>query len=802
MKYFSHSKIVESGEVKGSKLLKKHIKGVKEKATAQLCENVNFQLTKNELRNLLSLIVDLHDLGKYTSYFQNYLLDHGKIDHALKQHSKFGGYVAYNFLKKDNEKIALIALYIIFHHHSQLAAINDLPKKLESDSERVFNHQYQDIQPAISFIEKELNYKELHKFLDFPDSRLIRKQSKIWTKKELNIADYFLINYLFSILIEADKLDASETTRYSLQRINKDSVDNRFGIPRLVNADDLQNLSNNELRNYCRAEVISHLNDNDILENHLFTLTAPTGIGKTMTALDFALKLKTKLFYEKKYEAQIIYALPFINIIEQALEEYEITLKEDHIKILGHYQFADVFGICHSEDKKLSYNQRLMKLDTWQSDIVITSFVQFFETIISNRNKLLKKFNHLAGSIVILDEVQTLKLHQMPLIGAVLYYLAKFLDTRIITMTATKPKIFELAEQEILQKEGETVKTKELLTNHQKVFALFQRTAIHPLLECLINEEGNNRYFVDEIFASKWDSNRSCIIVCNTVNRSVEVYNEIENYLDKTNAQNPVYYLSTNILPIERENRIGNIKKAIKTGRSPILIATQVVEAGVDLDFDMGFRDIGPIDSIIQVAGRINRNNDKERSNAPLYVVDFGECKKIYGKMTYQQSKKALEDKELIPESDYLQIIEHYFDDIADRSSFRNSRCYFKSMKGLLYDSNKPDEDYAISSFKIIEDSDIYYTVFIEKDERANSLKEKFLQKIEDKITKEDFDKNYKMQFQQHLVTVPKYYAEDLYPINQYEDNILLVPYAEISDYYDSNTGFKRKREVKSVMML
>lgn len=800
--FYSHSKTLESGEKVGSKILKDHVKGVKKKVTERFYSNVRFCYDEKTLRELLETIVNLHDLGKYTSYFQNYLLDEGKIDHKLKQHAKFGAYVSYNLLEEVNKRQALIALFIIAHHHLNLYSSGDFPKKLESDSKRVFEKQKQDLELAIQQIQNELEISNLNQFLYFSNTKAIRKQCKIWSKKDKNIEDYFLINYLFSLLIEADKLDASNTSLYSKNLINKNAVDSRFGIPNHSNVHNLKDLDNNELRNYCRNIVANHIHDKDILDCHLFTLTAPTGTGKTMTALDFALRLKAKLFYENDHKAQIIYALPFINIIEQALDEYEKTVKDNDIQILGHYQFADVFGIQSSEDENIKYNQKLMKLDTWQSDIVITSFVQFFETLISNRNKLLKRFNHLAGSIVILDEVQTLKLHQIPLIGAMLYYLAKFLDTRIITMTATKPKIFELAQQEILEQEGEVVKTKELLTNHEKVFDLFQRTTIYPLLDSLTNKEDKCSNFLNKVFTLKWKKNKSCIIVCNTVNRSVEVYNELKEYLEKINCQNPIFYLSTNILPIERKRRIKNIKKAIMTDSCPILISTQVVEAGVDLDFDMGFRDIGPIDSIIQVAGRINRNNDNHRKNAPLYVVDFGECKKIYGKMTYHQSKNALEGKELIPESDYLQIIEKYFNDISNRSSFINSRRYFSSIQGLLYDSNIPAEDYAISNFKVIEESDIYCTVFIEKSEKATILKEKYLQKIEGKITKETFDKNYKMHFQQHIITVPKYYAEDLLPINIHEENILIVPINELSDYYDKNTGFKRKRDIKSVMML
>ncbi len=218
----------------------------------------------------------------------------------------------------------------------------------------------------------------------------------------------------------------------------------------------LANRSNNPLRTKVRKNVIERLESLDLTTQKIFTLTAPTGVGKTFTALDVALKLRHLV--PSLYKAQIIYALPFINIIEQGFEEYQKAIGEQ-ANVLAHYQYADVFGQESKEDKgykfddyEPSYNQKLMELDTWQSDIVVTSFVQFFHTLIGYKNKLLKKFSHYANAIVILDEVQTLRLGQLPLLGAILYYLTKYLNTYVILMTATKPKILELAYREILEK--------------------------------------------------------------------------------------------------------------------------------------------------------------------------------------------------------------------------------------------------------------------------------------------------------------------------------------------------------------
>ncbi len=409
MNYYSHSTKLADGTYQGQKLIKEHVSGMMEKAKARFCELVELDFSKEELTFFLTVLIKLHDFGKYTSYFQDYLLKRGDIDFLLKQHARIGGLTAYNHFKNKDKKLAVAALYLIFMHHSQLTDLSDLNKKIDLNLKKIFQHQKDVVSEDLIAIEDELELKSLKTMLEFPDGQEIRKTIKIWVKKEADIRDYFFLNYLFSLLIEADKLDASGTSLYNPIPLISSSVDDRFGIPSVdITSPDLNTLDNNGLRNYCRAEVVKCLENPKILEHYLFTLTAPTGIGKTMTALDFALKFKKKLEDHFDYQTSIIYALPFINIIEQAINEYEKTLPSNS-RILGHYQLADVFGKEKREDEesndKTNYHQKLMAIDTWQGDVVITSFVQFFETLISNRNKLLKKFNHFAGAIIILDEV-------------------------------------------------------------------------------------------------------------------------------------------------------------------------------------------------------------------------------------------------------------------------------------------------------------------------------------------------------------------------------------------------------------
>lgn len=797
MIFYSHSKIDEDGKTYGSKELKVHITGVKENALFHFAENLSLGYSDKELKELLELVVHFHDLGKYTTYFQNYLLKKEPIDVLLKRHAQIGGFAAYNSVFENNEKKALLVFYLIYLHHSQLIDLMEISSKLGENLKRIIGKQTADLQASFKSIEKDLSVDNIEQVINYSDERKLRKGFKHWSKKYSSIQDYFLINYLFSLLIEADKLDASDTKPYVLKPINPLSVDKRFGKP-VIKPKKLYELSNNELRNYCRTMVVSQLNDKDILDNYLFTLTAPTGIGKTMTALDFSLKLKEKIKQKTDKESRIIYALPFINIIEQALNEYKNTLNDQEINILGHYQFADVFGGTETNKNddgvESNYNQKLMALDTWQADIVITSFVQFFETLIGNRNKLLKKFNHFAHAIIILDEVQTLRLDQMPLLGAALFYLSKFLKSRVILMTATRPKIFELAQKEILTNQNEKIQAKELLSNYEEVFSIFERTSIQPLLDELDSEvEERTKEFIDLIFKEKWQPEKSCLIVCNTVKRSIEVFQDLQNYLEQNGLENPIYYLSTNIIPANRFERIEKIRTDLNENKAPILIATQVVEAGVDLDFDMGFRDIGPIDSIIQVAGRINRNNDISRKHSPLFIVDFDKkmTVKVYGRLAYQQAESALKQQDHFKEKDYLQLIQGYFNGISDRSSFEDARQFFQSMRNLKYDSDDK-ENLPVSAFRIIEESDRYSPVYVETDNNATILLGKYLEKIRNEISKEEFDRKWKLQFQQQIISVPKYLCEDLETVNEYEESILLVSFEELASRYCNNTGYIR----------
>ncbi|WP_286833613.1 MULTISPECIES: CRISPR-associated helicase Cas3' [unclassified Proteiniphilum] len=800
MEFYSHAIDTPQGRV-GSKLLCEHLKNVKD----LFYRGIKYLHVFDDKWTILENIAIFHDLGKYTQYFQDYLFNRPDVDYYLKSHSQFG---ALYFLARyfNNDPFwGIVGYWIISQHHGNLQSL----MALRSDfTETAFNadilqlkKRQSSILPFKSIVSHELVVEDIETFHEkiLPCRSYFKAIKQL--QKNCNIQHYFLINYLFSLLIEADKLDASGTIVYQRVPLSPSKVDNDKGIPDQVwdeTLSDFGHLSQNELRNLVRKRVIEKLSEKGIISQKIFTLTGPTGIGKTLTALDFALKLRAMIRKKEGREAQIIYALPFINIIEQADSVYRKLFDKNEARILSHYQYADALSQQeeYNDDGK-GYNQKLMSLDTWQCDIVITTFVQFLQTLIGNRNKLLKKFNHYAGSIIILDEVQTIALKQLPLVGASLYYLSKFLDARIVLMTATKPKVFELANQKILSIEGEKANPIELLGTEkdvEKIFRSFHRTRLLPQIEKKIVDQED---FVENYFKKYWEPNKSCLIVVNTVKLSIDVFRSIQSYLGEKGLKNPIYYLSTNIVPAGRQQLIDQIKEDVinarlNKGLKPILISTQCIEAGVDLDFDLAFRDLAPIDSIIQVAGRVNREYNKDFVGEVI-VIDFGMCGRIYGPMTEETARKAIthftDIESHIDEVRYLDLVNHYYSHICERNDdgFEYSMNFFKSMKKLDYDGS----EWSVAKFQVIENGFKTRSVFIECDEKATLAKEMFDKMIRKECSREDFEP-YKRDFHQHIIAVPDY-LDKLKELDELSDNILIVPYDSLKEYY-SETGFIRNK--------
>ncbi len=710
MNFYSHK----------DKLLKEHLKSVGERAKEHFFFNNN-----NDLKELAYLIGLTHDLGKYTSFFQNHLLN--EISSPLSYHSFISSLLSsyyidsikdrFNFETSLKELIPLISFFVVFHHHSDLTNLEKLNESLKDEEKKeLLRNQIEDLMKNKDEIESEL--KELNIELSIPKfqtelERHIRKlrsiifdflnrEDFIDFDKKLELA--ILIYALYSSLVDSDEKDAQNSVE--LQRVSiPENIIEKY--KELVFKDKENPLR--DLRENVYKKVIKNIEKID-LNKKIYTITAPTGSGKTLASFSFAIKLRNLIEKKFSYSPRIIYSLPFISIIHQNSnvfrDVFKNVLKDNFLIneskfIIEHHHLSN-FKYSSEETEYLEFKDLLTFIESWDSEVIVTTFVQLLTSIFGFRKRSLKKYHNIARSILILDEVQNIPVEYWKLIEKILSLLSFYLNCYIILMTATKPLIFN------------TIETYELVENSYEFFMNLNRTSIFPKLE--INSLDSLLHFFKDLNNKNRD--KSYMIVMNTIESSKEFYKML-----KENGYKHLYYLSSNIVPVQRLKRIEEIKNKIKSNEPVILVSTQVVEASVDFDFDIVVRDNGPFDSIIQVAGRCNREGIRRR-NGEVYIVDLYNNKNayfssmVYGGSSPGISRLVLNGKEKVEEKDYFNLINFYFEKIKDIKSQEESINLLEALGNLSFSEYIGSK--GIFDFKLIKEETV--PIFIEIEDKSLSI--------------------------------------------------------------------------------
>jgi len=802
MLFYSH--VDEDGIPK--KELWMHLKGVAED-TKNSIEQIPIE-DHQYFAEVGYLIGISHDFGKYTSFFQEHLL--GRKNWGRKSHHSFisalfAAWQVQEYLKRNNPGreiflyLPLIAYFVALHHHGDLGSFKtDIPyskhlkdpprfpyakqnlrEKLKTTYEQINNLKNQE---RLSSIEKD--YKKVKSFSNvgvFLNSYLeiLQALSKLnqyieyKATNENKIILSLIIPLLYSSLIDADKRDAGEVSKIIRKKLPENLVDKYRKTHFNLQSSKPINLIRNEIYNKVMRGIkkIS-------LQNHLFTLTAPTGSGKTLTALSVALKLRASIEKERNYTPRIVYSLPFITIIEQNYEIIRDVLslgiedfKENETSyLLKHHHLADLKYKQGKEDKPL--DEALLLVESWQSEIIVTTFVQFLHTAIGFKNKFLKKYHNIAGSIILLDEVQNIPIEYWDIVEKVIKLLATHFGCYFVLLTATRPLIL---------KEEDTV---ELVEDSQNYFKKLNRVIIKP---DVINKKDIDEF--TEYFKDSYDPERSYLIVANTIRSSKEIYEKIKDY----NLSNYLFYLSTSIVPEQRMERIKLIKNFLNLKNKPIVVSTQVIEAGVDLDFDTVMRDIGPIDSIIQVAGRCNREYSEVQREAYIFSLD-NFASYVYGKIHPNVSKKLLGDQE-IRECDFYEITNRYFKEVKPKINDDVSKYIWEAMLELrFYEKYPPQRDshnIQVSEFQLISGKGEYADIFVELDEQAQAIWKWYCEKVHNE---RDFLKrrhNYlsiRRKFRSYIISV-RVNKETILPAEVC--GLRYIPQNQLNDFYSMNTGFR-----------
>jgi CRISPR-associated endonuclease/helicase Cas3 len=587
--------------------VEKHLLGVRD-----LAESYGEKLGVKHLTGLAGM---LHDLGKYTNEFRDYILEavnnpdsppkRGSVDHSTA-----GGKLLYELYHgKDLVQFKALAAEIvgnaIISHHSYLQDFFN--PELESNYlKRVRDKELTDFEKTKeNFFKHVINEKDFFDYADQAAAELenfILKDPTGSNEKKI----MFLTKFIFSALIDADRTN----TRLFEENNPDESPSNRgkfFGTYYERLLAKIQSFHNhpdaNTPINLLRSEMSDQSDRFAEKRSGIYTLSIPTGGGKTLASLRYALK-HAKL-YNKKH---IIYVVPFTTIIEQNAEEVRKILKDDS-NILEHHSnvIEDANDDDENQDGRMSVQQKLkLAKDNWDSPIIFTTMVQFLNVFYAKGSRNIRRLHNLSESVIIFDEVQKVPISCVSLFNDALNFLKEYGRTSILLCTATQPALDFVEHKLAIDTDSE------IIDNLDQVIDAFKRVEI---VDLATDQTFNNEVltaFIEEKIAEV----QSILVILNTKTVVKDLYTRLENM----DSDVSVYHLSTSMCASHRNKILNKVRQDLKEGNKIICISTQLIEAGVDVSFDCVIRSLGGLDSIAQAAGRCNRHGEKDIKN--VYVID------------------------------------------------------------------------------------------------------------------------------------------------------------------------------------
>jgi CRISPR-associated endonuclease/helicase Cas3 len=502
-----------------------------------------------------------HDLGKCRREFQEYI---ERVSKDTQQgssgidHSTAGARVAV----ENAPHFGKILAYAIAGHHAGLPDGSGAGPTLQ-------NRLTKEV-PDCAF--------DLAKGMQTPNSSPLRNDpDDLERGKRIGSRLSFFIRMLFSCLVDADRLDTEafmDPERFALRERSVDipQLSSRF-FPKL---DDLVSGADATRVNRLRQTILQQCLDAAKLEPALFSLTVPTGGGKTLSSLAFALK-----HAQNSGHRRIIYVMPYMSIIEQNAAVFRSFLGDD--AVLEHHSSFDFDTAEEQEDSSAQWAK--LAAENWDAPLVATTAVQFFESLYSSKPGRCRKLHNIAGSVVVLDEAQMLPRHLLlPCLEALRELTASY-GASVVLCTATQPA---------LSKRDDFVhglkNVREIVADPQALHSELKRVQVENLGE--VSDEELAAQLAD------WDQ---VLCVTNTRGHAREIYEILAREVDA------VYHLSASMCPMHRREKLSEIRECLQQGTPCRVISTQLVEAGVDVDFPVVYRAATGIDSVAQAAGRCDR---------------------------------------------------------------------------------------------------------------------------------------------------------------------------------------------------
>ncbi|MGI6077714.1 MAG: CRISPR-associated helicase Cas3' [Fastidiosipilaceae bacterium] len=580
----------------------------------------------------------MHDLGKFTSEWQDYLLANS---HSTKKvpHSPHGALYIFQTIEKIQRKQANIddpvlntvkdvLYYIISAHHGLFDALTlNGTLVIKDRTENIDGQRTSEIQAAL----KQYFEVEDHLLDQSSYEQLVRNCIDEWQLVYPDLDDVdlkysrlfslsLLTRMLLSQLMSADWNDAAafhsrgeQAWQQIVETIDWQMFDDH--LQEYVSAFD-QSTPINKIR----SQIAQECRDSAKKSPGIYKLDVPTGGGKTLAVMQYA--LKHAQLYNKKH---IIYVAPYKSIIDQTAQVYrEALLDEDvsnrQLLILEHH--GDIVRPARDAQDHEIFDH---VISTWQSPIIITTLVQLLNTIFSDNKAALTRMHQLAESIIIIDEFQSTPLRILTPFALALNFLARYMGTTVVLATATQlPLDQEIESAKSFYKMGKLDYAPALnLVNDYGDASVFDRV---DLIDLCKNKKWSLDYLASRVI-SEYSGKKSGLVILNTRKSAERLYNEIVERGSNQINSNDLYLLSNNMIPEHRRQVIDEIKHRLKKKDQILLISTSLIEAGVDLSFHFVFRSLTGLDSIIQAAGRCNRhgenvNENGETEKGKLFIVN------------------------------------------------------------------------------------------------------------------------------------------------------------------------------------
>lgn len=546
------------------KRLEQHLLETAELAQ-KIAEHFRLELEEGERRALV-----LHDLAKAHPLFQKHLLQQkGRFGHAAPSAALVLG------LTGD-----LLCTEAVRRHHSSLENLDEAKKfwfcwdyqenacgvigkiPVWNGAEAVMEALGHQLANWGELLPAQVDWDELifERVEFFPPDE--EKMEEAWLR----------LRMLYSLLVTADRYNAAvgRELEYHPLRIDQKRVEDF--------AASLRGRPLAEWRQQVREEVVRKAEE-VLKKPGIYTLTLPTGAGKTLVGLELSM-----LAAERFAATGIIYVLPFISLVEQNADVARVLFKDVSPVREDHY-LSEVAGEEGDPENPSPRERFLSFFRYWQEPVVITTMAKFWEVLYSPKGNDTMSLHRLSRAVVILDEPQAIPSYYWQGFGKTLSLFSEKLNTTFILMTATQPEIARGLE-------------------------LAPRAYFFPMIRHRF-EWRRERTTVPELLGSpdiiSKLQDKSALLVFNTHRSALLAYLELQSRGVTS------YFLSGWVTPLDRRAILQQIREDENAGKPARLVSTQVVEAGVDLDFQFVYRDLGPLDSIIQVAGRCNRHGKREQ---------------------------------------------------------------------------------------------------------------------------------------------------------------------------------------------